>query len=83
MVSGLLPDRSHSKRGQALEWLCANELEDGIETVGKAGAPQRSCCQSASLECGYFSCCSADPPGRCLLEDCAGLDSICAALLPI
>ena len=34
MLLGLLPDRSHSKHGQALEWLCANELENDIKAVG-------------------------------------------------
>lgn len=78
-----LTDRSYSKCDQALEWLCANELENDIKAVGQTSAPQRCCSQSASLECGHFSCCPAHPPGRSLSEDPAGLDSICAALLPV
>lgn len=66
-----------------MEWLCANELENDIKALGSASPPYKSCCQSASLECGYFSRCSADPLGRCLSEDCAGLDSICATLHPV
>lgn len=79
----LLAGRSYSKCDQALERLPANELEDDIKAVGQASAPQRCCSQSASLKRGHFSCCPAYPSGCSLSEDPAGLDSICAALLPV